>query len=405
MPPTLPVTSLVLKAWLHDTVNLVTVHNFKEIDPTTLYAFKTNKHLYQLYQEINSLLNLPPHENIIQIVSLVTKSTLYSLHNPRDPASTYLSKPTEPIIGFLTPYHSGGGLSETITSLSYTHTLTLKTQAKWARQLTSALLHVFLHENGADKTRCGVHTNLKMNNIVLTSPEHGSNVILLDFEKGNNWPDYDPPEVEDGYIRHKTYHVSTPNILRRQNSMYEYIGPAKWEYINTYWAQPHRSDSERESAMVWSLACCLWCIVRGYSCMGEHYRAPRSPTPYSVGMRWLWEDCDSGVPEVVRGVITRSFTDKREQRPRLKEFLDVLIEWEKCIEEIKVLKRKREEEETLRKKMKEKTVEEGTNEEVVGGEMKEVMREEELKGNTCMHAALLENMETVDIPVAVNDAC
>lgn len=151
----------------NDTVNLVSILHSK--DPKALYASKSNKLTYRFYQELNSLLNMPFHPNVLQHPSyLATKDTLFSIHNPSDPASLYFSEYTEPVIGFLTPYYTGRKLKDVIPSRVATGTLSKKDQAKWACQLTSALLHVFKYENGTDKSRRGAHTCLKMDNTILT---------------------------------------------------------------------------------------------------------------------------------------------------------------------------------------------------------------------------------------------
>lgn len=194
MSPTIPLTSLFIRAWIHDTVNLVSIPHSK--DPEALYAFKTNQKSYGFYQELNSLFNMPFHPNVLQPPSyLVTTNTLYSIQTPYDPASLYLSEPTEPTVGFLTPFYAGGKLRDVIRAKAGAGTLNNNDQAKWARQLISALLHVFRHESGANQATCGMHTCLRMDNIVVRSPEEGSNLVLIDFEKGGNWCYYSPPEI------------------------------------------------------------------------------------------------------------------------------------------------------------------------------------------------------------------
>lgn len=345
MPPVVPVTSLALEGWLQDTVNLVSIPGSKS--PETLYAFKTNGRAYRLYQEIETLLNLPPHENIHRPSYLVTKETLYSLHNPLDPASPYISEPSEPIIGFLTPFHSSGSLRNVIDSRHAAKTLTNEDQLKWARQLVSAVMHVFKHENGADKTRCGIYTNLKMSNILVTSPEKGSNLVLIDFERsfGNNWSHYSAPEMDcrmplyRGNFEERNRKTPSSNILGRPNSIHEYISsPEDYLDENNFWTDA--SNAERESAMVWSLGCCLWCIFEAKGCMVDvlsHTDTPLSKND-TRDHRWPtaifgcpWDQAIElyNIPHPVLHIVTMCIKKEIEDRPTLKEIFDILEKWRK----------------------------------------------------------------------------
>lgn len=341
MPPVIPVTSLALKGWLQDTVNLVSIPSSK--NPGALYAFKTNGRAYRLYQEIETLLNLPPHENIHRPSYLITKETLYSLHNPLDPASRNISEPSEPIIGFLTPFHSLGSLRNVINSRHATKTLRIDDQLKWARQLVSAVIHVFKHENRSDKTRCGIYTNLKMSNIMITSPEEGSNLVLIDFERsfGNNWSHYSAPEIDcrmplyKGNYEDRKKKMPSSNILGRPNSIHEYISsPEDYLDENNFWTDA--SNAERESAMVWSLGCCLWCIFEAKGCMVDVIS--QSGIPFTRGCGWptVIFGCPWGqavelynIPHAVLHIVTMCIKKETEDRPTLEEISGVLEKWRK----------------------------------------------------------------------------
>lgn len=345
MPPVIPVTSLALKGWLQDTVNLVSIPSSE--NPGALYAFKTNGRAYRLYQEIEPLLNLPPHENIHRPSYLITKETLYSLHNPLDPASQNISEPSEPIIGFLTPFHSPGSLRNVINSRHAAKTLTNEDQLKWARQLVSAVIHVFKHENGTDKTRCGIYTNLKMSNIIVTSPEKGSNLVLIDFERsfGNNWSHYSAPEIDcrmplyKGNYEDRKKEMPSSNILGRPNSIHEYISsPGDYLDENNFWT--NASNAERESAMVWSLGCCLWCIFEAKGCMVDVISQPGIPSSRNVIHDCKWPTVIFGcpwdqaielynIPYAVLHIVTMCIKKGTEDRPTLKEISDVLEKWRK----------------------------------------------------------------------------
>lgn len=323
MPPAIPLSSLRIHLYLHDTVVLVTIPGSK--DPKALYIFKTNDRAERLYQEIHTLLIMPPHPNVLQRPSfLVTKATVGSATQRHDTAFNQRVV----VVGFLAPYHSGGQLSRVISAAAEAGSGALATenQAKWARQLTSALLHVFKYENGADKTRCGLYTNLKPDNIVLTSPEDGSNVVLIDFEKKINWQGYTPPEIPK---------ISSDRefpVYRRPKSNKPYDGP-KTCHQQSFWT--YAENDEREAAMVYMLGCCLWCILECQKCihdLGNHWWASD---------RFYWRNAMNSVPPQVRDIVERCISrdNKARPRPKLKEVLEVLeVRWEekKVLEALEV---------------------------------------------------------------------
>lgn len=333
IPPVITVTSLVLEGWLQDTVNLVSIPGSE--NPEALYAFKTNARAYRIYQEIETLLNLPPHENIHRPSHLVTKEAPYSLCNPPDSASLFISEPSEPVIGFLTPFHSPGSLRNVINARHTAGTLTNEDQLKWAQQLVSAVMHVFEHENGADKTRCGIYTNLKMANIIVTSPENGSDLVLIDFDRGfgNNWSHYSAPEIDCRMPAVRSKKPSSSRTLGRFNSIYGYISsPAEYIDKNNFWTEA--SNAERESAMVWSLGCCLWCIFEGKGCivdvlsecapilMGSPYDC-RWPTAV-FGCPWDQAIELYHIPDEILEIVAMCIEKEPEERPTLREISDVL---------------------------------------------------------------------------------
>lgn len=339
MPPTIPLTKLLLEGWLHSSASLVSIPTSN--DPEALYVFKTKRKLYSIYQEIDTLLNLPGHINVLQHPCyLVTKHTLYSSHHRWDPASLYLSEPTEPIIGFLTPYHSGGRLNEFILAHAHAGTLTSKMQTRWCRQLASAMLHVFKYENGTNRSRCGIYTNLTMDNIVVTSTGSDPNVVLIAFEKGSNWAGYNAPEIgreEVNRIRYYNTPKDNSNILGRKNSQYEYAGPVLYQYESGFWESA--SNQERESAMVFSLATCLWCIIEGKGClteMPERYETYPDEDVEALELTWpprfrFWWRGDSGLfnaPCSVRDTVMKCLRSNPKDRPTLEMVLAVFERWE-----------------------------------------------------------------------------
>lgn len=369
MPAVLPLSSLTLRAWLHDTVALVEVAS----EPGHLWAFKTNRIAKSLYQEIQTLLALPPHLNIIGRPSyLITKDTEHSRANPQDTASLYCREPNQPIIGFLTPYHPGGTLKMHIRRNPSPPT---HHRAKWAYQLTSALHHIFTH-GGSGDGRPGMYTALKMDNIILSAQ---GDLVLIDFELAGTWIQYTPAEVLDAASAPQTrgprptttttaagpkYQLSATSppgepcrtcsphpcsvprgaskaecyrlheaVLSYRLSTANILSPLKPNSERGRWAPPiavfwsAATPLQVEAAMVWMLGCCLWCVFEARPCLSD-LGAEWFP------VRWpLWKRArDDAVPERVLAVVERALkTDGG--RPRLAEIMQVMGEWAGAVEE------------------------------------------------------------------------
>ncbi|KAI5852519.1 hypothetical protein DFP73DRAFT_532996 [Morchella snyderi] len=357
MPAVMPLTKLQVRAWLHDTVFLVSISGH---DDSTLYAFKTNQSSQVLYQEIHTLLSMPPHPNILERPSyLISKQTAYSVQHPLDPASLYCLEPTEPVVGFLTPYYSGGSLKNYVKN----HEITLKQKAKWALQLTSALLHIY--EYGGGNGKCGRYSALKMDNIVLDA---AGNLRLIDFEMAGTRVQYTPIEVmmasqrggrisrfmggssdsgttrdlggkckvcsphpcsvpkdmtgQESQVHEKVleYKLSQTSIISpsKPNSNAQYTGPSDHKKI-PFWGDA--SDAECGAAMTWMLGCCLWCIFEDVPCltgMGSDW--------FPVG-NTLWKKARQSVPVAVLKIVREALQTKAD-RPTLREIYEVMKGWE-----------------------------------------------------------------------------
>lgn len=349
MPDVLPLSSLTLCAWLHDTVTLVETAS----EPGRLWAFKTNCSAKSLYQEIHTLLTLPPHPNILgRPPYLITKHTEYSRLNPLDTASRYCTEPTQPIIGFLTPYHPGGTLK---THISLSPEPPWHHCARWAHQLTSALHHIFAHGGSP-----GMYTSLKMDNIILDTQ---GNLVLIDFELAGTWIQYTPAEVLHApptrvfrssagpryrlaetplpgeYCSTCTPHPCTVprnaskaecyrlhgEVINYRFSRTNILSPLKensecgrWEPRKiAFWSSA--SPAQVEAAMVWMLGCCLWCILEARSCLSE------------LGAEWfpvltpMWKRAKNTVPKDVLTVVERAL--KLDRRPCLAEMMEIVEKW------------------------------------------------------------------------------
>lgn len=359
MPAVIPLTKLQVRAWLHDTVVLVSISGR---DDGTLYAFKTNQSPQDLYQELHTLLSMPPHPNILERPCyLITKQTAHSVQHPLDPASLYCLEPTEPVVGFLTPYYPGGSLKNYVKN----YEITLKQKARWALQLTSALLHIYEYSGGSDG-KCGRYSALKMDNIVLDA---AGNLRLIDFESAGTWLQYTPIEVmmavrgkgrisrfmggssdsgttpglgekckvcsphpcsvpkdmtgQERQAAHEKvldYKLSQTSIISpsKPNSDAQYTGPPGHKKI-PFWGDA--SDAECGAAMTWMLGCCLWCIFEDVPClsgMGNDW--------FPVG-NTLWKKARQSVPVAVLKIVRKALQTKAD-RPTLREVYEVMKSWE-----------------------------------------------------------------------------
>lgn len=135
-----------------------------------------------LYNEIKTLLSFRPHPHVAgKPLGLVVKRSRFGSRLG--------------VCGFLMEYFEGGNLQMALKNLAMTRQLQgadaaddgrkgIKCKLEWARQITTALIHVNAHP-------AGFFPDLKPDNIVL----RGQDVVLLDFEQRGGWYTWSPPEV------------------------------------------------------------------------------------------------------------------------------------------------------------------------------------------------------------------
>jgi hypothetical protein len=180
LPPVVDIGRLRLVRQLHDSVSLVMINpspldadgdQFSETTGIWVLKALTSQTKY-LYHELSVLLRLAPHPHVIcQPTFLVSKVCNFGGKTA--------------MVGFMSPYHSGGSLRDSMPLLRMHKELELDQQLRWATQLTSALLHV--------RYRGRVfYPDLRLDNIVLTS---SSDVIVVDFEQRGVWCEFASPEV------------------------------------------------------------------------------------------------------------------------------------------------------------------------------------------------------------------
>lgn len=297
-PEIIRVDDLALEAQLHDTVSLVRLRRSRS---TELFVFKSALgSVKYLYHELKLLLTMPAHPNIIARPLYIVTSPCHSSGD-------------EGTCGFILQYHPLGSLQNVISLRAHAGTLLLKDQMKWASQITRALLHV--------KERAGTfYSELKLDNVLLSSRNGTEDVVLVDFEQRGNWLSWSAPEIyhvdifelllEAGYISPSShaYAAAFDYLASRQPATTgvahesQYANPAASYY--TAWAV--LSAQEQEAAVVFTLGKVLWCIFEGVANVGVNLRrsCPREPSPEFPEFR--------KAPLFLRDLIRRCTVDARE---------------------------------------------------------------------------------------------
>ncbi|KAG0635028.1 hypothetical protein HOY80DRAFT_983670 [Tuber brumale] len=332
-------------AYLNESVAIVSLDN-----ETGSYIFKTNANPQLLYQEIETIVRLDPHPNIIRKRMLVSKSTMFSCMHKLDTASKYFEQENMPIVGFLVEYHPGGTLMSTLIGGE----VSLGDKAKWCAGLVSAMTHI--RRTKQKDGRWGFYADLKPDNIVFSK---NRDLILIDFETGGSWAQYTPPEIlscrQEAVYAEPTeprlvfihgpnpgetcmvcsphpcsfhagcgglkvfethmdifeYKRSITNILARKNS--DSVTPNRRPI--PFWGSA--SDKEREQAMVYMMGCIFWCIIEKKKCISE------------------WRDRrvtinSTNIPSRVKRTVESCFRPPG-QRPRLEDLGPVFQVWEAAV--------------------------------------------------------------------------
>ncbi|CCC10399.1 unnamed protein product [Sordaria macrospora k-hell] len=269
-----------------------------------------------LYTELRNLLQMPPHPHIISHPArLVTKQCQFGGKNA--------------VVGFMIPYHSAGGLRDTLPLLRIHGQLALKDQLKWAIQLAQALVHI------SDQGQM-YYPDLRLDNILLSQ---AGDIVMVDFEQRGLWCEFGAPEVNAlEYVR-----ILASNTLLEDNdpdlSIPEEITEKftvlltrelpDWEALEiceNYNQRPEGytsfniawlclSKAEQEAAVVYMLGRVLWCIFEGQSgpdkaAFWQSYaREPDLQFPemrYTpVELRGLVDECTRGRRDVLSSLVTR----------------------------------------------------------------------------------------------------
>lgn len=289
LPSSVDIMELEHDSQPHDTVSLVRIPH---LYASKVFAFKSAIHdARYLYHELNLLLRISPHPNII--------SKPRHLVVGKTRADEQLR-----VYGFILDYHIRGTLADALDARTASSTLYFEDQLRWSRQITSTLL--FIQEGPAR-----FYSELKPNNLVLS--DSGDDIKFIDFEQFGNWETFSAPEihyVEDitklrnldvvPQAKREAYHKLLANHTREE-ALSRPIYSGHLEGYYTVWKL--LTPLEREAATVFSLGKLLWCIFEGNShtknSMLEEYEheietefPAFNKTP--LWMRSIIEDCTRG---------------------------------------------------------------------------------------------------------------
>ncbi|KEQ82078.1 hypothetical protein M438DRAFT_347757 [Aureobasidium pullulans EXF-150] len=250
-PRPIDITKLRLIQQIHDSISLVEV--LEDDTPTRrLLIFKSNTNDHQhLYNELALLSRMPPHPNIMsRPIHIVTKKGAFGNKHG--------------VVGFTLPYHSKGSIRDLLPRETRGTGFSMQRRLDWARQVTSALVHI---RREADT----FYSDLRPDNILLKA---NGDIVLCDFEQRGNWHEWGAPEVLfRQYVKNLTsqkdsFEVSTRwrNLLRMYEMLDDSTSAISGTYmskINPVWAQ--LSGAEQEKAMVFSLGLLIYCLFEGIS--------------------------------------------------------------------------------------------------------------------------------------------
>jgi hypothetical protein len=254
LPETIDLGQLLFQYQLHEAIALVRIAG---IGHDKLYVYKSLTHDPRyMYHEMKMLLSVDPHPSIIsRPIYLVTKVCRFG------------SKIG--VCGMILEYHPAGNLREALRP----GTKFLKSQGdrlNCAIQITSALIHI-------RDSPVGFYSDLKPQNIVISTVNNNVRALLVDFEQRGGWYSWSPPEVcYIDYFDHlamrapkdarKTYcktltefapeWVPRLKVWRYDGAAYGYN--ASWNVL---------TPAERDSAVVFMLGKMLWCLMEGIGSM------------------------------------------------------------------------------------------------------------------------------------------
>lgn len=263
MPPSIDYRQLRYEKQLSQDVTVVTVPMSAGHQ---LMVFKSQtKSCSELYHEVKVLLTLPRSVYIAEPPAFLVTTNQSDRHDSR-------------VCGFLMKYYELGTLYTILPQRRREGTLALEQQIQWAKDITSALMHVI-------SVPGNFYSDLRMDNIVLSANSDGSETaMLIDFEQSRNVYNWAPPEIyymewmaELGYedlgcsdavdqeTRHKYSTLLERFLSIRQHPTVVHGPPEKYDNPPHGWYYPWLASTpqEQEACEVYLLGKALYCLFEG----------------------------------------------------------------------------------------------------------------------------------------------
>ena len=258
-PPVVDLRELRLLRQLNDSISRVSIAG---IDGHHIFKSTTADPMF-LYHELKLLLSMPHHPNIIAPPRfLVTKQSVFGAKRG--------------VCGFILQYHAGGCLRDVLPQKAARGSLGMDSKLKWARQITSALLHI-------QESAGQYYSDLRPDNVLLT--DLSEDLVLIDFEQRGNWYSWTAPEVRYLCYLQKLCALNSSGNLASESQLrcllrYEHIAPKiNQGATSSLGLQTRLGQSSvwsaipancQTSAMVYSPGLLLFCIFEGVSCFRQN---------------------------------------------------------------------------------------------------------------------------------------
>ena len=251
-PDIIDLNCVQLQRQLHDAITLVNIRGHG----TRTFVFKSvTTDVKFFYHELKLLICMDAHPNIIsRPLYIVTKKCQFG--------------GKVGVCGFILKYYSGGTLQEMLWKMSREGNLTISKKFRWAREVTTALIHI-------KDSPAGFYSDLKLNNIIMDEKGDGLHAVVVDFEQRGGWYSWSPPEVYYiEYLNHVVCSSHVPGNIKEKYTAMLKRWKSDWDPNSKavrYWnsefgfnlAWVSLSKLERERAQVFMLGKLFWCLFEG----------------------------------------------------------------------------------------------------------------------------------------------
>jgi serine/threonine protein kinase len=256
LPPPMLLEQIKLISVFNDKVSLVEVAT--DLGRKKMILKASTDSSRAIYHELRMLMTIPSHPNIVK------KPVYLALMDGQEGRNSL-------VVGFLLEYYPGGCLRDILPLEANSLRLCWEDQSRWAKQVTSALLHL----NAASI----FYSDMKPENIVLSLPSENRfrDSVLIDLEQMGAQNVWTAPEIiilERLQIIVK--HEKNPDIRSKYAKLLTLmLGDNVSETAHTYDNPPMGYNTpwisltvkEREAAQVFALGKVLFCIFEGVGCI------------------------------------------------------------------------------------------------------------------------------------------